>query len=1088
VSRRLPRAAPALGLFLLVLGAKLALIGQLGPTAPDWDQWGQEADRVYVPWLEGRFGIDELFSWAGVHQRPWSRLLALALLEANGGQWDPQVQQIFGAFLHAAVMAGAAALVAQRLGPGAGAVSLAVLAICLVFPYAWRNTLWGFQSHIHILLGFSLASIFGLIGCASGSAGWTLGVVSGFCAVYAAGSGFVAGAACAATAAAQALLGRRTWRNAAPTLAAGAAMTALGLALLAVGSARDATGENNFRVLRGEPGEGALARPLALLSAVGGVLGWPLPSAGLAGWLLYAPFLVFVWRWIRRGARLEDGAQARLDAAQTLLVALGAWAFVQALGLSALRSGALTARHRDLVFFGPWVNALALLLLLRASAPRSELRRLAGRAAAALFAVALGTGFALQGAQVARREIPEWRRELDQRVATLQLFLATDDPSHFEGKPRRSLPHPRPELLVRLLRDPALRAILPPSIRDALPLEPEAGSWRAGGVPPTLVPASPEPGRAVLGSYARALDAGAAHSSEPHAFRSVPMRSAATALEFAVAGAAEPGSGGGPLLAVRWHDAQDGSPLGELPLAPLSARSWHSVRVRAPGAERAFRIEAHAPADPSRGWLALAAPKEVGPLGYRLVPLTRPVPAAALALAGAALIAAGALARRARPRGAAAPSVLAVLALLALGCGPRGGTRIVLVTLDTLRYDCLPAAPEGPERMPRTRRFAERGVRFAAHRTASSTTQPTHATLLTGLQPWEHGVVRNGLVLPDELTTVAERLGALGYESAAVVASTPLHRRFGFAQGFDHFVDEFSEDARPRLGGAPEDPDEEFYSDAESVTRSALRLLGAMRAPRQFLWVHYFDAHAPYGDAGDGESIRIQALNRALRRGDPGFPELLRSARARYDADVAYLDRWLETLLLRLDADAERWETHLVVVADHGESFGEDGSLFHGKRLTPAQTHVPSFLVSPRVAPRIEEATVGTLDLAATLLSLAGDPAGIPAGRDLSRPEVPPQPVFGMRRAFSKPFKEIRTDGRVHLAEGPYFYVVEGGRSYLGNAAAVADEAERPVVGPEAERVRALFATFEERLSRGSAPETTDPETLRALEALGYVR
>jgi hypothetical protein len=480
VTRASRDAAFAIGFFLLVLGAKLWLIGQVGPTAPDWDQWGQEAERVYIPWLEGRFGSAELFAWAGVHQRPWSRLLAIALLEANGGQWDPQLQQIAGALIQAAVMAGAAVFVARRLGPGAGAISFAVLAICLVFPYAWRNTLWGFQSHIHILLGFSLVSLFGLTAYAAGSAGWILGLVSGLCAVFAAGSGFVAGAACAATAGAEALFGRRSWRCVAPTLVAGAALSVLGVTLLSLGSAHDVTGENNFRVLRAEPGESPLARPVAVLSALGGVLGWPLPSPGLAGWLLYAPFFVFAWRWIR-GARRAGGEPEATPwtAAETLLLALGCWSFLQALGLSALRSGAVTARHRDLVFFGPWVNALALLLLLRHAAAGSAggAGRLAARTAAVAFAGVLAVGFVASALAVWRTEIPEWRRELDERVATLQLFLATDDPSHFEGKPRRSLPHPRPELLVRVLRNPELRRILPPALGDAAKQRGPLGCW-----------------------------------------------------------------------------------------------------------------------------------------------------------------------------------------------------------------------------------------------------------------------------------------------------------------------------------------------------------------------------------------------------------------------------------------------------------------------------------------------------------------------------------------------------------------------------------------------------------------------------------
>src|SRR5262245_30074643 len=93
-------------------------------------------------------------------------------------------------------------------------------------------------------------------------------------------------------------------------------------------------------------------------------------------------------------------------------------------------------------------------------------------------------------------------------------------------------------------------------------------------------------------------------------------------------------------------------------------------------------------------------------------------------------------------RGAAAswaPAALALatgsVALAPASCGrPSGGTRIVLVTLDTLRYDCV----EGPSpSMPRLAAAARRGADFEGAWAATSSTQPTHASLLTGLHPWQ---------------------------------------------------------------------------------------------------------------------------------------------------------------------------------------------------------------------------------------------------------------------------------------------------------------------------------------------------------------
>src|SRR5262245_66566182 len=110
-------------------------------------------------------------------------------------------------------------------------------------------------------------------------------------------------------------------------------------------------------------------------------------------------------------------------------------------------------------------------------------------------------------------------------------------------------------------------------------------------------------------------------------------------------------------------------------------------------------------------------------------------------------------------------------------------------------------------------------------------------------------------------------------------------------------------------------------------------MLDAATGDRQFLFFHYFDPHDPYGDA----DARPLALARLLERRklDPaGFENLLEQARRLYDRDVEELDQALGVLLDRLAADSRRFETHVLITADHGESFGELGGLGHGQRVT----------------------------------------------------------------------------------------------------------------------------------------------------------
>jgi arylsulfatase A-like enzyme len=313
--------------------------------------------------------------------------------------------------------------------------------------------------------------------------------------------------------------------------------------------------------------------------------------------------------------------------------------------------------------------------------------------------------------------------------------------------------------------------------------------------------------------------------------------------------------------------------------------------------------------------------------------------------------------------------------------GPRP-TRIVLVTLDTLRLDSFSGSTTRESAMPKTLAFARKGRIFANYFSATPTTQPSHASLLTGLHPWEHGVTKNGLVLYPEHSTVAEVLGARGYSTAAVVASFPLKRQFGFDQGFESYDDAFTLDIVGRQWEGRPLGNERFYSLSKRVTDQAIERLDLADGPLQFFWFHYFDSHDPYGDTA-GPVVQLTDLLELVAKRSPELPELLASAREGYDRDNAFLDKELDRLFRRLAADSELFETHIVLASDHGEAFGEAQVFGHGRFLTPELIHVPMFIVSPRIDPGVDRASAGSVDVAATLVGLAdvGEPFGV--GRDL---------------------------------------------------------------------------------------------------------
>ncbi len=424
-------------------------------------------------------------------------------------------------------------------------------------------------------------------------------------------------------------------------------------------------------------------------------------------------------------------------------------------------------------------------------------------------------------------------------------------------------------------------------------------------------------------------------------------------------------------------------------------------------------------------------------------------------------------------------------------CGEKAPReRIVLVTLDTLRSDAL-ERDDGTSDMPLLAARAERCTVFERAYSASSTTQPTHATLLTGRHPWEHGVTRNGIVLGEEEPTLAEALKERGFETHAVVAAYPLHRRFGFAQGFDSFHDDFHQEyVREWEGGEIEGG--RFYSLAEALTDEALRELERAEADRQFFWFHYFDAHDPYGDSGGDSGAEVVAIERLLAlaaAADPRLAGELARAREFYARDVRALDRSLARLLETLEQD-ERYQTHVLLTADHGESFGELGCLGHGKRLVPAQLHVPLLIASPRLAPGRREDPVGTVDVTRTVLALAGvvPRAGGVHGVDLLRERG--GSVVGMRRTFAEAKAEQLTDGRRTLLRPQAFFAVHQGALYAGDREVVFldDDPSQPIGEEIGLELRVLFGGFEERLEGKAFHELVDPETQDALRKLGYAR
>jgi arylsulfatase A-like enzyme len=269
-----------------------------------------------------------------------------------------------------------------------------------------------------------------------------------------------------------------------------------------------------------------------------------------------------------------------------------------------------------------------------------------------------------------------------------------------------------------------------------------------------------------------------------------------------------------------------------------------------------------------------------------------------------------------------------------------GGPNIILVVVDTLRADRLGVyGYRARATSPFLDRFARGAVVYRNAYATSSWTVPSMATMFTGLQPEQHGVMTYGLRLPRRVPLLAERLRMRGYTTTAVVANYLVDDEGGFARGFDRFAmlsritaqrggtSLMFSDALLSFGGITVKP------PARSVVDETLQAIAA--APRGrplFAYMHLLDPHHPIDPPRS-------AATRAWRAG---------ASDATFDAEWSLgYDREVRTVddeLARFIAAADRLlgrGTVIAIVADHGEELGERGLRGHGNNLDEAVIRVP---------------------------------------------------------------------------------------------------------------------------------------------------
>jgi len=343
-----------------------------------------------------------------------------------------------------------------------------------------------------------------------------------------------------------------------------------------------------------------------------------------------------------------------------------------------------------------------------------------------------------------------------------------------------------------------------------------------------------------------------------------------------------------------------------------------------------------------------------------------------------------------------------VASLIGLACGgpeaPPGAPNVLLLLVDTLRPDFLGCYGHTGKMSPAMDALAARGTLFETAVTTAPWTKPAVASLLTGLSPSRHGVVLSDQRLPDDVPTLAERLADAGYTTAAFVNSRWLTNRHGLDRGFQDFAWERENVRRRKPSG---------------IAAEAAAWLAAPPPEPFLLFLHFYDVHSDYASlpryereftssdysgAVDGSTAQLRAVREGRMSLGPGDASQLA---ALYSAGVRQMDDVIGHLLSALGRTGLAERTVVILTSDHGEEFLEHGSVLHGRAQFEEVMRIPLILAGPGVpAGRRVSRTVSIIDVAPTVLRLAGLPAVSSEGVDLRTMWEAPQEAGGEPRAF----------------------------------------------------------------------------------------
>jgi arylsulfatase A-like enzyme len=445
-----------------------------------------------------------------------------------------------------------------------------------------------------------------------------------------------------------------------------------------------------------------------------------------------------------------------------------------------------------------------------------------------------------------------------------------------------------------------------------------------------------------------------------------------------------------------------------------------------------------------------------------------------------------------------------------------GRPNVLWITMDSMRADHLGCAGYERAITPHIDDLARQGALFAQCISQSNYTNISVPSMITGKYPALVDVRTPLHNLNDLYITVAEILSQEGYATSAIVPDWPS----GINQGFENV--------------------HTLASDTAIRTKTCMDILDALDDRPFFIWLYYWDPHAPYQPPGQfatlfepadtlplsGQAeLPAQDLERwrlavNLRQGvelmttlvkinegrlipEPGYGQHLINL---YDGEIAFVDSEIEQVIQRIKK-LGAWDRTLVILdADHGESFGEHGYFFHGYSFYEPEVRVPLIVKPPRSLSqgKVISAAVRNLDITPTILDYCGVKASQQMNGQSLRPHIEGRASSDLPACLESntPEKAIhlaayRADGYkvIYRRGGPmelYDLTADPGeRVNLLQPAGATPDRQAAAARREAQMRQALLLTYGvkdvEDLLYTYAREQVDPQNRERLKALGYI-